>query len=89
MRKVWFYLLLLSVVSSGAAQQKKKKSEDVTPQKDRPAADSHSFMELFAKLERDLVLAAQEKDRTSLDALVAAGFTERTAIDPEHPVARA
>ncbi len=67
----------------------KKKSEDVTPQKDRPAADSHSFMELFTKLERDLVLAAQEKDRTSLDALVAAGFTERTAIDPEHPVARA
>ena len=46
-------------------------------------------MELFTKLERDLVLAAQKKDRTSLDALVAAGFTERTAIDPEHPVARA
>ena len=68
---------------------KKRRRENVTPLEDRPASDSRSFMELFTKLERDLVLAAQKKDRTSLDGLVAAGFTERTAIDPEHPVARA
>ena len=46
-------------------------------------------MELFTKLERDLVLAAQKKDQTALDALIAPEFSERTATHPEHPVARA
>jgi len=87
MRKVWFCLLLLSLVTPAAAQERSK-GEDVTPERDRPASDAHSFVELFTKLERDLELAAHTKNQTSLDALVAPEFTERAAIDPEHPVAR-
>lgn len=87
MRRAILLAILLSVAMPVVAQ-KKHKPEDVKPEEDRSASDARSFMELFGKLERDWGLAAEKKDLTSLNAIMAAEFIERDATDPEHPVTR-
>jgi hypothetical protein len=82
-------VLALLLPVNTLAQRKKREKETQTPQAERQAADSHSFMELFTKLERDWMNAAQKKDREALDELLAPEFMMRTAADPEHPVSRA
>ncbi|MGA9136211.1 MAG: nuclear transport factor 2 family protein [Candidatus Sulfotelmatobacter sp.] len=62
--------------------------EHRTPEEDRPASESHSYMELFSKLERDWTQAIQKKDRTALEAILAPEFTLRTSEDPENPTPR-
>jgi hypothetical protein len=87
-RKTLLFATLLALIVPVAAQ-KKQNPEAAKSEEDRPASDARSFMELFGKLERDWGLAVQKKDQPSLDAMVAAEFVERDAIDPEHIVTRA
>jgi len=89
-KKVVLLLLLLALLLPGSSSaQRKKDKETQTPEAERQAADAHSFMELFTKLERDWMNAVQKKDREALDAVLAPEFMVRTSVDPEHPVSRA
>jgi len=88
-KKVVLLLLLALLLPGSASAQRKKHKETQTPEAERQASDSHSFMELFTKLERDWVMAVQKKDREALDAVLAPEFMVRTSVDPEHPVSRA
>ncbi len=87
MRLAILLAVLLSVAMPVVAQRKHQ-AEDVKSEEERSASDARSFMELFGKLERDWGLAAEKKDLTSLNAIIAAEFIERDATDPEHPVTR-
>ena len=83
-----FALLLLCVAVPCMAQagqlRERGKSEE-----ERPASESHSYVELFTKLERDWSLALQKKDKTALEATLAPEFIYRASEDPENPVLRA
>ena len=71
-----------------AAQAQRQHSATEKSIENRRASDSHSFMELFNKLERDWGLAVQKKDRAFLDSIVAPEFIERDAADPRHTITR-
>jgi hypothetical protein len=88
MRQAILLAVLLSVAMPVVAQRKHE-PEDVKSEEERSASDARSFMELFAKLERDWGLAAEKKDLMSLNAIMAEEFIERDATDPDHPVTRA
>jgi hypothetical protein len=83
-------LIVVTVISATLAlgAQKKQKHEQVKEEAERPASDARSFLELFGKLERDLGLAVQNRDRAGLDAMVAPEFVERDATDAEHEITR-
>ncbi len=81
-------VLCLSRVVPCAAQVVHEQERE-TPEKERPASDAHSFMELFTKLERDWTQAVQKKDKTALDAILAPEFMLRTSENPENPLPRA
>lgn len=82
-------LLALMMTLPVNAQQSQKQSDSVSAkEQDRPLADSHSFMELFTKLENQWTRAVQEKDRSGLETLLAPEFIVHYAEDPAHPVLR-
>jgi hypothetical protein len=89
MKKVVLLLVLALLLPESASAQRKRDKETQTPEAERQAADAHSFMELFTKLERDWMNAVQKKDRETLNAMLAPEFMVRTSQDPEHPVSRA
>jgi Domain of unknown function (DUF4440) len=88
MRKGLLPLLMICACLPVSAQEKDRKAE-ATPEAERPASEARSFMELFAKLERDWILAVQHKDKAALDKILAPEFIVRTSTDPERPVLRA
>lgn len=81
-------VLSFCVATPSAAQQARERPE-ATPEEDRPASESRSYVELFTRLERDWAQAVQKKDKAALDAILAPEFTLRTSEDPENPVPRA
>ena len=87
MKTACLLAVLLSLVMPVTGQERSK-PEDITPEKDRPASDAHSFMELFSKLEYQLALAAQKKDQADLDTFVAPEFIARDANDPDHVITK-
>ena len=88
MRQAVLLAVMFSVAVPGVAQRKHK-PEDVKSEEQRPAADAHSFMELFGKLERDWGLAAAKNDQKSLSEIMADEFIERDATHPENVITRA
>jgi Domain of unknown function (DUF4440) len=90
MRRPYFFALLLSLSLAvpGTAQSTNRRGQEA-PQKEEPASEARSFMELFTKLERDWIQALQKKDKTALDAILAPEFTLRSSENPENPLARA
>lgn len=88
-RTIVFALFLSLCLDTPCAAQAVHKQERETPEKERPASDAHSFMELFTKLERDWTQAVQKKDKTALDAILAPEFMLRTSENPENPLPRA
>lgn len=83
--------LLLWIPAGGNAQHAHKQKDSASvqeQQQERSLADSHSFMELFTKLEDEWTNAIQKKDRSGLDALLAPEFILRNAEDPQHPLLR-
>jgi hypothetical protein len=85
-------LLLLVVfrmsISVSAQQPQRQDDSALVREQDRPVADSHSFMELFTKLEDQLAHAVQGKDRSGLEPLLAPEFIVRNAEDAGHPALR-
>jgi hypothetical protein len=88
-RPPMFMLLLLLCLAAPCAAQSAHKHGQETPEKERPASDARSFMELFTKLERDWIQAVQKKDKTALDAILAPEFMLRSSENPENPQPRA
>lgn len=92
MRILQSALLLLFVprmsMPVNAQQSQRQGDSALTKEQDRPVADSHSFMELFTKLENQWAHAVQGKDRSGLETLLAPEFIVRNAEDPGHPVNR-
>jgi hypothetical protein len=84
-----FVLLLLLCLAAPCAARSAHKQGHKTPERDRPASDARSFMELFTKLERDWIQAVQRKDKSTLDAILAPEFMLRTSENPEDPLPRA
>ncbi len=82
-------LAVLVLLSTSAMPQRKHGSEDVRPIEQRPASDAHSFIELFGKLERDLAIAAEDRNVKVLDTLLAEEFLERDAAEPENSIVKA
>ena len=82
-------LSFLLCVSSSCAAQRAPKHERESSEKERPVADSRSFMELFTKLERGWTEAAQKKDKDALEAVLAPEFILQTSDNPENPIPRA
>jgi len=80
---LWFFLAI-PCTAQGVPQRRQD-----TPEEERPASESHSYMELFTKLEREWTQAVQKKDKTALDAILAPEFTLRTSEDPENLTSRA
>lgn len=83
-----FSLLFLFWLAYGYAERVQQPDKPQA-QDDRPASDAHSFQELFQKLERNWIKAVQDKDNTSLDALLAPEFMYWTSQEPERPTPRA
>lgn len=82
-------LMLVGVsVSCKALQAQKQNKPAAMTEQERPLADSHSFMELFTKLEDQWTQAIQKRDRSGLEALLAPEFIVSNAEDPEHSVVR-
>ena len=83
-----FALILLCMagpcVAQAGQQREGRKSEE-----ERSASESHSYMELFTKLERDWSQAIQKKDKAALEATLAPEFIYRSSEDPENPLLRA
>ena len=86
---VGLLLIVLAFVVSTEAKQKKTPEKPVTPPGQRSAANAHSFMELFTKLEADVSSATERQDRNALESLLAPEFILRRASDPDHPTTRA
>jgi Domain of unknown function (DUF4440) len=82
-------LMTLTLIAPGSLCAQRKHTEPETPEAERSAANAHSFMELFTKLERDWMDAVRKKDREALEEMLAPEFMLRTSADPQHPVARA
>jgi hypothetical protein len=76
-------------VATHLAAQVNRKHEPATPEKERPASDAHSFLELFTRLERDWIQAAQGRDGAALDSILAPEFTGLSSESPENPLLRA
>lgn len=79
----------LSCLASPCIAQRVHKEKPESSEAERPASDSHSFMELFAKLERGWVDAVKQKDGAAMDAILAPEFMFWTSEDPENPMPRA
>lgn len=88
MRNRALLLFVLYVCLPVAAQTLHKNKSEVS-ERDRPASDAHSFMELFSKLENGVTLAIQHKNTSELDTVLAPEFIVRSADNPEHPTLRA
>src|SRR5271165_2008769 len=86
---ILFALLLSFGLATSCPAQAAPRHEKEKPEGERSASESHSYMELFTKLERDWIQAAQVKDKTALDAMVAPEFMLRTSENPENPQPRA
>lgn len=86
---ILFALLLSFGLATSCPAQAAPRHEKEKPEEERSASESHSYMELFTKLERDWIQAAQKKDKTALDAMVAREFMLRTSESPESPQPRA
>lgn len=84
-RIIAFALLCLFLPVLPCSAQKKAEK----PENERPAADAHSFEELFQKLERNWIEAVQQKNKDALDALLAPEFIYWTSQAPDKPTARA
>ena len=82
---LWSLLCLASPCIAQRVHKEKPESSEA----ERPASDSHSFMELFAKLERGWVEAVQKKDGAAMDAILAPEFMFWTSENPENPMPRA
>jgi Domain of unknown function (DUF4440) len=90
MRRSIFPTLLFSLsLAVPCAAQGAHKHEQEKPDKERPASEAHSFMELFTKLERDWIEAVQKKDKPALDTILAPEFMLRSSGNPENPIPRA
>lgn len=82
------HLLSKKLAVSSAVQGTNQRGQETT-QKEKPAPEARSFMELFTKLESDWIHAVQKKDKTALDAILAPEFMLRSSEDPENPLPRA
>lgn len=83
-----FVLLWLMPVFVSAQQAQDQSGASPMWNPERPVADSHSFMELFTKLETQWTQAMQKRDRSGLETLLAPEFIVRNADDPQHPLER-
>lgn len=88
MNKIGLLLAGVLLLSLNVAAQNKKQKETQATEVERQTSDARSFIELFTKLERNLMDAVQKKDREAIDATLAPEFTVRSSVDPEHPVSR-
>lgn len=87
--KISLAVVLLCMTDLCHGQQAQNQKDSTAAQEERrPAADSHSFVELFTKLEDQWTQAIQRRDRSRLDAVLAPEFILRNSEDPEHPVIR-
>ena len=85
--------ILLTLVASFClpgycAAQANGEHEGGRSEKEKPASAARSFLELFTKLERDWIEAAQRGDKAALDAILAPEFAELSAESPESPLSR-
>jgi Domain of unknown function (DUF4440) len=87
MKQAVLFVVLFSLTVPVVAQSKRN-PDNVKSEEERTAADAHSFMELFGKLERDWGLAAERKDQLSLNEIMAGEFIERNAADPENTITK-
>lgn len=83
-----FAMILLCMVVPCVAQAGQERERGKS-EEERPASESHSYMELFTKLERDWSQAIQKKDKAALEATLAPEFIYRSSEDPENPLSRA
>lgn len=88
-RPILFTILLLLFPGILGWGQVRRPREQEKPEKDRSAADAHSFVELFSKLENNWVQAEQRRDSAALDAILAPEFSMIRSEHPETPVSRA
>jgi Domain of unknown function (DUF4440) len=79
----------LSCLASPSTAQRVHKHEPPSSEAERPASDSHSFVELFTKLERGWTQAVQKKDEAAIDGILAPEFMFWTSENPENPMPRA
>lgn len=87
--KISLAVVLLCMTGLCHGQQAQNQKDSIAAQEERrPVADSHSFVELFTKLEDQWTQAIQRRDRSRLDAVLAPEFILRNSEDPEHPVIR-
>jgi len=90
MRKsVLITLVFSSCLADPCAAQVNRMPEPGRSEKERPASDARSFLELFTKLERDWIQAAQRRDEAALNSILAPEFTVLSAESPETPLPRA
>lgn len=82
-------LLFLSWSAHTCVAQGVHKSEQSSAYDRRPASDAHSFQELFQKLERQWIDAAQAQNKDSLETILAPEFMYWRSEDPDHPIPRA
>lgn len=85
---VVFLLLWMMPVFANAQQAGNQMGSASIEEQERPVDDSHSFMELFTKLEDRWTQAMQKRDRSGLETLLAPEFIVRNANDPQHPLER-
>ena len=90
MQKRILLTLVLSLYLAGrcAAQDSGDHRQEIS-EKERPASDAHSFLELFTKLESDWIQAGQRRDKAALDSILAPEFTVLSSENPEAPLPRA
>ena len=85
---IWLAPLFLLSLTSLCLGQQTQQQERAESEADSPASSAHNYMELFTRLERDCSLAAQQKDKVALDAIIAPEFMLRTSENPENPQPR-
>jgi len=83
-----FLAMLWMAMPVNAQHTQGKNNSAFVEEQERPVADSHSFMELFTKLENQWMQAMQGKDRSGLETLLAPEFMVYDAEDPGHPMVR-
>lgn len=90
MRRSILLTLVFSLCLAGhCAAQANRMHERGMSEMERPASDARSFLELFTKLERDWIQAAQRRDEAALDSILAPEFTVLSPESPESPLPRA
>jgi hypothetical protein len=87
-------LLSCCLACQGGAQVTQSRTHSRTREKpkddsNRSAADAHSFLELFIKLEDGCTQAEQKKDKAALESCLAAEFKVISADNPDSSLPRA